>query len=302
MVIKSAKNVFWQRDHEIKNIFATEEIIVLPSAEAWKKFKWTKKWFEEKPEEGYFIWVKKEINFPLATCIAISSPRTSQNLRNLLVIEKGIKAKIIATCNALKNNLCSTHKAKGKLILGEGSFLEYSHLHKWGKKDFVNPDYQFILGENSRLIYTYENLFPPENLKLKTIIHSYKNSHSNLSFIINGVNSKIDLKDILSLEGKNSQGIVRLRLVGRKNSQIRAKSSILAKAEGKGHLDCQGLLIDKNSKISLIPELICQNKKALITHEALIGKIAEEKLNYLRMRGLTEKEAIDLIVSGFLKT
>jgi Fe-S cluster assembly scaffold protein SufB len=61
------------------------------------------------------------------------------------------------------------------------------------------------------------------------------------------------------------------------------------------------IVIDKNSKISLIPELICQNKKAQITHEASIGKISEEELNYLRMRGLTEDEAINLIVSGFLK-
>jgi len=67
-------------------------------------------------------------------------------------------------------------------------------------------------------------------------------------------------------------------------------------------LDCQGLLVDKDSKISLTPELICQNKLAQITHEAAIGKISEEELSYLRMRGLSEEEAINLIVSGFFQT
>jgi Fe-S cluster assembly scaffold protein SufB len=75
----------------------------------------------------------------------------------------------------------------------------------------------------------------------------------------------------------------------------------LANSPSKGHLDCQGLLVDKKSKISLIPALICQNKETQITHEASIGKISEEQLTYLRMRGLSEKEAIDLICSGFLK-
>ncbi|PIZ89560.1 MAG: hypothetical protein COX89_00870 [Candidatus Nealsonbacteria bacterium CG_4_10_14_0_2_um_filter_37_10] len=58
----------------------------------------------------------------------------------------------------------------------------------------------------------------------------------------------------------------------------------------------------EENKISSIIQitLICQNKEAQITHEASIGKISEEELNYLRMRGLTEKEAIDLIVTGFL--
>ena len=292
---------FWQVDHKIKNISQVPGNVILPSPQAWQKFQWVRKYFERKPREGYFIWVKKEVDFPIAACINIASPKISQDLTNLLVIEKGIKAKVNAVCNATKNNLYATHKAKGKLILKEGVFLEYNHIHKWGEKDFVSPDYEFVLEKNSRLIYNYQNLFPPENLELKTAIHSEKNASSNLNFVINSLNSKIKIKDTVFLEGKNSQTVVRLKLVGRKNSQIEAMSQIFAEAPGKGHLDCQGLLVDKTAKISLIPQLVCQNKEAQITHEASIGKISEEELTYLRMRGLTEKEAIDLIVAGFLE-
>ena len=300
--MKNVKNVnFWQVNHKIKNIFERRGVKVLPSPEAWQKFVWTRKFFGEKPKEGYFIWVKREINFPLTTCITISSPKISQDLKNLLVIEKNIKAKANVICNAKEKFLCGKHLARGKLILKEGVFLEYNHIHKWGEKDFVSPDYEFVLEKNSRLIYNYQNLFPPENLELKTAIHSEKNASSNLNFVINSLNSKIKIKDTVFLEGKNSQTVVRLKLVGRKNSQIEAMSQIFAEAPGKGHLDCQGLLVDKTAKISLIPQLVCQNKEAQITHEASIGKISEEELTYLRMRGLTEKEAIDLIVAGFLE-
>lgn len=302
MVMKNAKNVhYWQIDHKIKNIFKAKEVIVLPSPKAWEKFGWIKKWFKRKPKEGYFFWVKKQINFPLAACVTIASPEISQNLTNLLVIEKGIRVKANVICQAAKNNLCGTHKAQGKIILKDNVSLEYNHLHKWGEKDFVSPDYEFILEKNSRLVYTYQNLFPPENLQLTTIIHSGEDSSSNLNFILNSINSKVKMREALLLEDKNSQGIVKLRLVGRENSQVIAQSIIFAKAPAKGHLDCQGLLVDKTAKISLIPQLICQNKNAQITHEASIGKISEEELNYLRMRGLSEKEAIDLIVTGFLK-
>ena len=293
-------NNFWQVDHKIKNIFEPKEVIILTSPDAWRKFKWSRKWFEKKPKEGYFIWVKKTIDLPLSSCITIASPKISQDLTNLLVIEKNVKAKFNVICNAAENKLCGKHRAKGKLILKDNVSLEYNHFHKWGEKDFVSPDYEFILGKNSQLLYTYQNLFPPENLQLKTTIYGNENSSSRLNFIINALNSNIRIQDIIYLKGKSSQGIARLRLAGRDNSQIEAISKIFALAPSKGHLDCRGLLLNRTAKISLIPEIVCQNKKAQITHEASIGKISEEELNYLRMRGLTEKEATDLIVTGFL--
>ena len=302
MVMRNVKNAhFWQVDNKIKNIFTTKGIIVLPSSQAWEKFNWTRKFFKKKPKEGYFIWVKEKINFPLTTCVSIASKKTVQNLTNLLIIERNLKVKINVVCNALKKNLCAKHKAQGKLVLKEGAGLEYTHNHLWGEKDFVNTDYEFILGKRAKLVYNYKTLFPPKNLSLKTTIFSKDNSSSNLNFIINGLNSKIDLTEAIFLKGNNSQGIIKLRLIGRKNSKISGKSSIVATAPGKGHLDCQGLLVGKNSVITFIPKLICAHPKAQITHEASIGKISEEELNYLRMRGLTEKEAIDLIISGFLQ-
>ena len=298
--VKSAH--FWQSDHKIKSILKIKGIIILPSPEAWERFKWTREYFEKKPKEGYFIWLQKQVDFPLMTCVQIASPKISQNLKNLLVIEKGLKAKAKAVCNVKKEDLCGTHKAKGKILLKENSALDYEHFHKWGKKDFVNPEYEFVLERNSQLRYSYKNLFPPKVLKLKTNIHVHKNSSANIEFVIDGKSSKIEIKDTIFLREKDSRGLIKLRLVGRKGGKIDALSKIVAEKAGQGHLDCQGLITDKDSQIKLVPELLNKNKNALITHEASIGRISEETLNYLRMRGLSEEEAIDLIISGFLKT
>jgi len=303
MAMRNVKNAnYWQVDHSIRNISEINGVFILPSPKAWKDFKWTRKYFEKKPREGYFVWVKREIDFPLTTCITIASLKVNQNLNNLLVVEKNIKVKANLLCNSAKKNLGGSHKARGKLLLKEKSSLEYNHVHQWGNKDLVNPEYDFFLKEGSRLIYNYKSLLPPGNLKIKTKVYNVNNSSSNLNFVVSGIkNSRIDIKDTVFLEGKNSQGNIKLRLVAKNRSQITSFSSIVANAPGKGHLDCQGLLVSKNAKISLTPELICKNRSAQITHEASIGKIAEEELNYLRMRGLSEEEAIDLIINGFLK-
>ena len=303
MDLQNAKNAhFWQVDNELKQITKDNNVLVLPSKEAWKKFLWTRKLFSTKPKEGYFIWVKHQPENPLTTCVTLASHGVSQNLNNLMIIEKGIKVKANVVCQATKNNLHGFHNAKGKLILKENASLDYDHIHSWGDKDFVNPEYQFILEKGSKLSYSYKNLLPPKHLKVKTDILAKENASANIDLTINAKDSKVDLDESLSLQGHNSQGVIKLRVVAREKSDIQAESSVIASAESKGHLDCQGLLVDKSAVMSLTPKLVCKNPKSQITHEASIGKISEEELNYLRMRGLKEEEAVDLIISGFLKS
>jgi len=288
-------------DHIIKKISDAKGVVILPSPKAWEKFAWTRKLFDSKPKEGYFVWVKKQVDFPLYTCVAIASPKVKQDLSNLMVVEEGLKIKAFVTCAAARNHLYGIHKAKGRLILKAGASLEYNHIHSWGEKDFVNPDYEFILEKGASLKYTYKNLLPPQNLNFITSLLLKENASVELNIIVNGINSKVRIEDSVFLEGKGSSATVGLRLVGKKNSQIDGISRIIARNEARGHLDCQGILVDDKSRISLAPKISCENRKAQITHEASIGRIDEEQLIYLMMRGLTEKQAIELIVSGFLK-
>jgi len=300
--MKNVKNVnYWQIDHKIKKIFEAKGVEVLTSKSAWEKHNWARKYFFKKPKEGYFIWIKKQTDLPLLTCISIATKNTEQELQNLLILEKNLNINLQGTCNAQKRDLSCGHKAQGKIILKESSTLKYEHIHSWGQKDIVEPNYEFLLEKNSKLDYTFKAFFTPKKLKINTQLFLFEGASCNLKILANCIQTEIEIKDTLRLVQKGAKGQIKLRLVGRKNSRISTHSQIVAEAESKGHLDCQGLLIDKNSTISLIPELICQSKDAQITHEASIGKISEEELNYLRQRGLSEEEAINLIVTGFLE-
>ena len=281
--IKQKEISFFQRDNQIEKILSNKDILILPSSLAWQKYSWTKKFFEKKPKEGYFIWLKK------------------QNLNNLLVIEKNVKVKVITNCYSQKSNLKASHQAKGKIILKEKSQLNYHHFHYWHSGDKVSSDYEFILKNNSSLFYSYKNFSSPKNLFLKNLARLEKGASVDLKITTQAEKSKMKIIDSIILAGENSQGILKLRLVGKKDSQIENQSEIIAKKQSKGHLDCQGLLVEKRSEISTMPKLVCQSKKAQLTHEASIGKISEEELNYLRQRGFKESEAINLIVNGFLQ-
>jgi len=299
MDIKNVKNALYlQIDNKIIKALSRFGVEVLPSLEAWEKYEWSRKYFSGKPKEGYFVWVKKQVNFPVSTCMLLKKP-TTQNLQNLLVIEKNIKAKAIVFCGS--NSIKGTHIAQGKVVLKEGSSLEYAHTHSWKRGNKVFANYSFILEENSKLFYNYKAVNSPKVLEFKTQLFQKKKTSSELNIKLKASNTEAKIEDLVFLEGKDSSSNVLLRLVGSKNSRISAKSTLKAFERVKGHLDCQGLLIDSQSKISLIPELSVENKEAQLTHEASIGRIAEEQLNYLRSRGLSKKEAIELIVSGFLR-
>jgi len=296
----TGKIAYWQIDYKIKSILETESAVVLPSPEAWKKIKWSRSYFEKKPESGYFIWIKKQPDTPLRTCISIANKNIHQKLQNLLIVEKNLNVDVQGLCNVLAKNCQAKHQATGKIILRAGSTLTYDHTHLWDKKDIIEPSYNFILEKNSKLNYTYKNLLPPKILNINTTINLSDRAKANLKILADCIDTTINITDTLILKGKESSGIVYLRIVGKKNSQINSRSRIIAEAAGKGHLDCQGLLISQDSEIKLSPEIIVKNKNAAVTHEAAVGKISEKELNYLRTRGLSETEAINLIVAGFL--
>jgi len=106
--------------------------------------------------------------------------------------------------------------------------------------------------------------------------------------------------DSILLKGEKSRGSFKLRMVSDENSRIISHSKITATGAGRGHIDCMGLLLSEKSSINSMPELCNKNMNAVLTHEASVERISEEELNYLRSRGLTEDEAISLIVTGFL--
>ncbi|MBP8591534.1 SufD family Fe-S cluster assembly protein [Candidatus Shapirobacteria bacterium] len=299
--MKNVKNVnFLQVDNKNPQLVNKPGAIVLPSNEAFEKLGWTRKYFREKPKEGYFIWVEKQISYPLSTCITICSPNVSQKLMNLIVVDKEVETEMYSICNAIEKNLSGVHISYSKIVLKENSKLKIRHFHSWGKKDKVDASLDFVLEKGAELSYSYKCLKTPLKLKTKSNIYLEENSVANLMTTILAKNSEVDMQDATFLKGEKSNGISRIRLVGDKNSKIIARSKIVAEAGGTGHLDCMGLLTADNSSINAIPELINKNKEAFLTHEASVGRIAEESLNYLRSRGLTEDEAIDLIVTGFL--
>lgn len=300
--MKNAKNAhFWQVDHRIKTIAKLKKVEILPSSKAWDKYGWSRKYFSKKPEEGYFIWVKEQPGHPLLTCVNISTKNIRQKFDNLMVIEEGLNIELQGFCGDSVGCFRGSHQAVGDVVVKRNSSLIYKHSHSWEKDSEVRLDYKYLLKEGSNMDYVYKTKNTPKILNIKNKITCLGGAKASIKIIANCEDTEFSTKDVIILKGEGASGISRLRLIAGKNSWIKAYSKMLAKSASSGHLDCQSLITGRNAKVSLVPEVVCENKDAQITHEASVGRISEKQLNYLRTRGLNEQQAINLIIAGFLK-
>lgn len=201
----------------------------------------------------------------------------------------------------MKESLYGNHIGHTKVILKEKSTLQMRHFHKWEDGDTVSSNLQFNLQKGAKLSHVYKSLAVPEKLRteLNTFLDSY--SSANIETAILAKRGNLDMYDSTSLNGEGASATIRVRMIADQDSKIISHSKMIANNAGIGHLDCMGLMLSEKSSINTIPELVNRNKNASLTHEASVGRISQQVLNYLRSRGLTEDEAINLIITGFLK-
>ncbi len=292
--MKSVRNAnFTQINIDKTLIKGLDGVIIMKAIDAWNKYGWTHKYFGKKPRNGYFIWARKNGIVPITTCAAIDKSLT-QEMNNLIIIDENIKAKANSYCFSTSKGF---HKGYGKIVLKKNSELVIDSLHSWHPETKLDMKYIYYLEESASLLYRYKCLKPGRDMKMITKAFLDKNARAELVVISKAIN--LESSEEIILNGDNSNGIVRIRVVGEKNSKVVSKTLIDARAKGKGHLDCQGLMINE-SDMELIPVLKNKCKNAVLTHEASIGSINELELAYLMSRGLSKNEAIRLIVNGFL--
>jgi Fe-S cluster assembly scaffold protein SufB len=290
----------WIVDHQLKAIAQVKGVEILSSPEAWQELSWSHEYFKQEPKEGFFIWIKQQPPCALATCVNIKHSQVEQHMQNLIVVEPGLKIKLSGLCSALSLKLKALHQAEGTVILKQSAQVEYNQRHRWGLEDVVVPHYRFILEQDSQLLYTYSTKRTAKKMNLANRFELADRAKVQLNIIAECTNTEFESMDEIILNGDHAQGTSTLRFVSRENAKIKAKSRMVAYGASSGHLDCQSLNLADSAQASLIPELMVNNSQAQITHEASIGRVSPDQLNYLRMRGLTEEEAIELIASGFL--
>ena len=199
----------------------------------------------------------------------------------------------------------SEHSGIHAFYLSKNAKVKYVEKH-YGEgdgngKNVMNPTTYVELGENSYM--------EMETVQIKGVDSTYRKTSAKVSKnatlivkekIMTHGQQVADTEFDVELNGENSGTHVISRAVARDDSKQRFLSKIEGKNKCSGHTECDAIIMDK-ATVAAIPEILAVDPDASLIHEAAIGKIAGEQLIKLMTLGLTEKEAEDEIVNGFLR-
>jgi len=255
-------------------------------------------------DDGYFIRVLPgyKLHYPVQTCLYIRTENVAQKVHNIVIVEEGAELNLITSCSVHPHLGSALHIGISEFYVKKGGKLTFTMVHMWGEKTAVRPRTGIIVEEGGTYISTYVSLFPVDNIQTAPVCKLLGEGAraSFVSIIANYPNSHIDLGGEVHLEAENTRTEIISRNVVYGGVNI-ARGKIIAKSpKVKGHLECQGLMLSAEGLMMAIPELDSYYSDVELTHEAAVGKIAREEVEYLMARGLTEDEATSLIVKGFL--
>lgn len=190
------------------------------------------------------------------------------------------------------------------------------HLEKGAKVKYIEKHYGEGVGSGDNvmnpttIVYQAENsVLEMETVQIKGITSTVRKTSAYLDagaaievrekILTNGTQYAVTDFEV-ELNGENSKANVISRSVAKDASYQKFISNIIGNAACTGHTECDAIIMD-DAKVEAVPKLVAANINASLIHEAAIGKIAGEQLTKLMTLGLTEQEAEEQIVSGFLK-
>ena len=275
----------------------------------WKLISKDKDEFTKKVAEdysgGYFMRILPgaEISFPLQSCLMITERNLEQRVHNIIIAEEGSKAHIITSCVQHSSVPKAAHLGISEIYVKKNAMLNFTMIHQWSEDTMVRPRSAAQIDDKATFVSNYVCMRPVRDVQMYPVAYcNGEDSRVSFNSILYGQkNSLLDIGSKAVLSGKGSKAEMVSRAISREGSKMIIRGMIEGNnSECKGHLECRGLLMDDESLMQSIPELIATKKGVEITHEAAVGKISEKEITYLMTRKLSRDQAVSLIIRGFM--
>ena len=256
--------------------------------------------------QGYFVRSEKGIKSerPVQTCLYIGRNGFQQNIHNIIIAEEGSTLSIITGCLTGGKITGAKHIGVTEIYVKKNAQVVFTMIHNWDKTATVRPRTAIKVEKGGRFTSNYICLNPVGDIQMYPVCElNGESSWGNFnSYIYVHPGSKLDLGGKIVLNGEGSRGEITYRSVNNQGI-IYNRGNLIGAARGiTAHMDCRGLIMKNGGTILAIPELEARIADVDITHEASIGRIAEEQVEYLKSRGLDEETALEMIIKGFLDT
>lgn len=256
---------------------------------------------------GSFIYVPKgvELDKPLQSYFRLNAAKMGQFERTLIIVDEGASVHYVEGCTAPVYSEDSLHAAVVEIIVHKDAKCRYTTIQNWSNNIINLVTKRADVYENGQMEWIDGNIGSSINMKYPACIlrgegargttisiavagkGQYQDAGARMIHLAPNTSSTIISKSVVHSGGTaNYRGLVR-HTKNAPNSQT--------------HIECDTLILDGISKSDTIPTNEIRNNESFIEHEATVSKISEEQLFYLMSRGLSEEDATQMIIMGFIE-
>ena len=265
--------------------------------------------------DGSFCYIPKGVKCPmeLSTYFRINTMDTGQFERTLIVADEGAVVSYLEGCTAPMRDTNQLHAAVVELVALDNATIKYSTVQNWypGNEMGQGGIYNFVTkraacrGRNSKVSWTQVETGSAITWKYPSFIFQGDNSTGEFySVAITNNLQQADTGTKMIHLGKNTSSTIIAKGISAGRSQSTYRGLVRMQpgaAGGRNYTQCDSLLIGDKCGAHTVPYIENRNRTAQIEHEATTAKIGEDQLFYCRQRGLSDEEALGMIVNGFCK-
>jgi Fe-S cluster assembly protein SufB len=265
--------------------------------------------------DGSFVYIPKGVRCPmeLSTYFRINARNTGQFERTLIIAEESSHVSYLEGCTAPQRDENQLHAAVVELIAMDDAQIKYSTVQNWypGDANGKGGIYNFVTkrgacrGARSKISWTQVETGSAITWKYPScVLHGEDSVGEFYSVAVTNNHQQADTGTKMIHIGKGSRSTIISKGIsaGHSNNTYRGLVRMLpSAANARNFTQCDSLLIGDQCGAHTVPYIESRNRTATVEHEATTSKIADDQLFYCRQRGLSEEDAVGLIVNGFCK-
>jgi Fe-S cluster assembly protein SufB len=256
---------------------------------------------------GSFIYVPKNVHLdkPLQSYFRINNEKSGQFERTLIIVDEGADVHYVEGCTAPTYSKESLHAAVVEIVVLRGGKCRYSTVQNWSTNIVNLVTKRALCMEDASMEWIDGNIGSQVNMKYPACVLAGEGAKGTCISV--AVASKGQYQDAgarMIHKAPNTTSTIISKSIVKNGGIANYRGTVRHEANAyncRSHVECDTLILDKISKSDTIPTNEVKNNSSYIEHEATVSKISEEQLFYLMSRGISEKEATQMIIMGFIE-
>ena len=256
---------------------------------------------------GSFIYVPKGVHLekPLQSYFRINNEKSGQFERTLIIVDEGADVHYVEGCTAPTYSKESLHAAVVEIIILKGGKCRYSTVQNWSTNIVNLVTKRAMCYENASMEWIDGNIGSQVNMKYPACILAGEGAKGTcISIAVAGKGQFQDAGARMIHLASNTSSTIISKSIVKNGGVANYRGTVRHHKNAKNcrsHVECDTLILDNISKSDTIPNNEVKNNTSYIEHEATVSKISEEQLFYLMSRGISEHDATQMIIMGFIE-